>query len=39
MVNPLGPTGREDDNSFYKELSEVQQMPVDSICLVFLVYL
>lgn len=36
MVNPLGPTGREDESLFYKELSEVQQMPADIICLAFL---
>lgn len=33
MVNPLGLTGREDENLFHKELSEVQHMPVSSIFL------
>lgn len=36
MVNPLGLTGREDENLFHKERSEVQQVPVESICLAFL---
>lgn len=31
MVNPLGLTGREDENMFRKELSEVQQLPMGSI--------
>lgn len=36
MVNPLGLTGREDENLFHKELSEVWHMLVNSICLAYL---
>lgn len=36
MVNPLGLTGRKDEISFHKELSEVQQM--NSICLAWVIH-